>query len=156
MRLLRRRLEVAAPFHDLQRVFLVAHAQSLGALQAGMLRALLEQRSAAYPEQAADEKFDASFVKFSNRALTSEALRASPALQALRTFTGNLLVVAGRQDQVIPAEVIDLYLESAAVARSRRVIWLDGCDHFVHPWLQQHPEQRATILQAVRDTILNP
>ena len=111
---------------------------------------------AAYPEQAADEKFDANFVRFNNRVLAPEALRASPALQALRRFTGDLLVVAARQDPVIPAGVIDLYLESAALARTRRVIWLDGSDHFVHPWLQQHPAERASILQAVRDTILGP
>jgi pimeloyl-ACP methyl ester carboxylesterase len=135
---------------------------SMGAHLAALVSPVIRPRSlvlfcpAAYPEQAADEKFDASFVKFSNRALTSEALRASPALQALRLFTGNLLVVAGRQDQVIPAGVIDLYLESAAAARTRRLIWLDGCDHFVHPWLQQHSEERATILQAVQDTILRP
>jgi pimeloyl-ACP methyl ester carboxylesterase len=111
---------------------------------------------AAYPEQAADEKFDANFVKFNNRVVAPEALRASPALQALRSFTGNLLVVAAREDRVIPAGVIDLYLESAALARTKRVIWLDGCDHFVHPWLQQHPAERAAIQQAVQDTILNP
>jgi len=93
-------------------------------------------------------------VKFNNRVLAPEALRASPAFQALRRFTGDLLVVAARQDQVIPAAVIDLYLESAALARTRRVIWLDGSDHFVHPWLQQHPAERAAVLQAVRDTIL--
>jgi hypothetical protein len=34
------------------------------------------------------------------------------------------------------------------------VIWLDGSDHYVHPWLQQHTAERAAVLQAVRDTIL--
>jgi uncharacterized protein len=135
---------------------------SMGAHLAALVSPAIRPRSlvlfcpAAYPEQAADEKFDAGFVKFSNRVLTPESLRASPALLALRSFTGNLLVVAGREDQVIPPEVIDLYLESAANAGTSRAIWLDGCDHFVHPWLQQHPAELASVLQAVQDTILNP
>jgi esterase/lipase len=135
---------------------------SMGAHLAALVSAVIRPRGlilfcpAAYPDHAADEKFDANFVKFSNRALTRETLRASPALSALRSFTGNLLVVAAREDQVISAEVIDLYLESAAAARTRRLIWLDGCDHFVHPWLQQHPTQQATVLQAVQDTIIHP
>jgi pimeloyl-ACP methyl ester carboxylesterase len=135
---------------------------SMGAHLAALVSLAIRPRSlilfcpAAYPEQAADEKFDATFVKFNNRVVAPEALRASPALTALRSFEGNLLVVAAREDQVIPADVTELYLESAAAAKTRRVIWLDRCDHFVHPWLQQHPEQRALILQAVRDTVLNP
>jgi pimeloyl-ACP methyl ester carboxylesterase len=111
---------------------------------------------AAYPENAAEERFDENFVRFNNRVITPEALRGSPALRALRSFTGNLLIVAAEEDQVIPRRVVDLYLENATAARSSRVLWLAGCDHFVHPWLARHPEQRAIALQAIQSTILDP
>jgi alpha-beta hydrolase superfamily lysophospholipase len=110
---------------------------------------------AAYPEDAADQRFGENFVRFNNRVTTPETLRASLALRALRGFTGNLLVVAAEQDQVIPRHVVDLYLESATAARSSRVLWLAGCDHFVHPWLARHPEERAAALQAIQSTILD-
>jgi uncharacterized protein len=119
-------------------------------------RSLILFCPAAYPEDAADERFDENFVRFNNRTVTPEVLRGSPALKALRGFKGKLLVVAGTEDKVIPRRVIDLYLESAAAASKRRVIWLEGCDHFVHPWLAQHHEERVMVLEAVRSTIGTP
>jgi pimeloyl-ACP methyl ester carboxylesterase len=135
---------------------------SMGAHLAALASPAIQPRSlvlfcpAAYPENASEERFDENFVRFNNRVVTLEALRGSPALRALRSFKGNLLIVAAKEDQVIPRHVIDLYMESAAAVRSSRVLWLAGCDHFVHPWLARHPEERTMALQAIQSTILDP
>ena len=121
---------------------------SMGADLAASLTPVLRPRNlilfspAAYPEEAADLKFDEDFVRpgpYAN----------SPAFKAMDGFTGNLLVVSGRQDVVVPKEVVDRYLESACRASLKRVIWFEDCDHWVHAWLERHDEQRAAVMQAV-------
>lgn len=72
----------------------------------------------------------------------------SPAYAGISEFDGHLLIVAGRQDEVIPPAIIDGYLAHARNARSTRVIWLD-CTHFVHRWLPDQPQPLAEVTGAV-------
>lgn len=97
---------------------------------------------AAYPASAADLRFDGSLVPPGNYA-------DSPAYAGLREFDGDLLIVGAAQDQVVAPEVITGYLDNATRARSAEVLWLDGCDHFVHRWLPDQDDRRAEVLQAV-------
>jgi hypothetical protein len=132
----------------------------MGAHLAALTSQTLQPRSlilfcpATYPENAIEEPFDERFDRFNNRVTTPEALRTSPALRALRSFKGNLLIIAAEEDNVIPRHVIDLYLESAADAKSSQVVWLVGCDHFVHPWLGTHSMEQAMVLRAVESAVL--
>jgi uncharacterized protein len=109
---------------------------------------------AAYPEGAAEQKFDGSLAR-------PGRYDDSPAYAGLRGFTGDLLIIASKHDQVVPPAVIDGYLASASAARSAEVIWLDGGDHFVHRWLPDHEALQAEIVQAIaalldRDHELSP
>ncbi|MEE1752884.1 alpha/beta hydrolase [Streptomyces sp. SP18CS02] len=97
---------------------------------------------ATYPAHAADLPFDGSLVRPANHP-------DSPAYAGLRHFDGDLLIVGGRKDQVCPPAVIEGYLEHARRARTAEVVWLDGCDHFVHRWLPDQEHPRAEITQAV-------
>jgi len=97
---------------------------------------------AAYPEHATDQKFDGGLARPGRYA-------DSPAYAGLRNFTGDLLIVGTRQDQVVPPAVIDGYLASARAARSTEVIWLDDCDHFIHRWLPDQNGRQAEIVQAI-------
>lgn len=97
---------------------------------------------AAYPAHAAELKFDGGFVRPGRYA-------DSPAYTGLRGFTGELLIVAAKQDHVVPAETIDGYLASASSARGKTVIWLDGCDHFIHRWLPHQAGLKAEVLAAI-------
>ena len=96
---------------------------------------------AAYPERAADLRFDGSLARPGNYA-------DSPAYAGLREFDGDLLIIGARQDQVVPPAVIDGYLANACAARSTEVIWLNDCDHFVHRWLPDQVACQAEIVQA--------
>jgi uncharacterized protein len=128
---------------------------SMGAHLAALVSQAVRPRSlvlfcpAAYSDQVSDLNFDESFTCRPGRLVTAETHAKSSALRALLTFTGNLLIIAATEDKVIPREVIDLYVVAASRARSRRVIWLEGCDHFVHPWLEHHETQRSAVLHAV-------
>lgn len=97
---------------------------------------------AAYPDHVADLKFDGSLPRPGN-------YPDSPAYAGLREFSGDLLIVGARNDQVVPAAVIDGYLASALAARSKEVIWLDDCDHFVHRWLPAQDSCRTAVIDAI-------
>jgi hypothetical protein len=127
---------------------------SMGAHVAAVLSPVLRPRNlvlfcpAAYPEEATDRPFD-------ERLARPGPYADSPAFRALRDFEGDLLVVAAGMDAVIPREVPELYVESAPSARSRRLVWLDDCEHLVHSWLERHDERRAAVLRDVAAELLD-
>lgn len=98
---------------------------------------------AAYPAHATDLAFGDGFTR-------PGAYPDSPAFAGIRQFDGDLLIVAGREDRVVPADVIDAYVDNARGARSCQVVWLDDCDHFIHRMLPGHETARATVIDAVR------
>lgn len=107
---------------------------------------------AAYPEEATDLRFDPSFQSVIQQ---SRSHLESPAFEALGTFKGNLLIIAGTDDRVVPPDVIERYLKSAGSALSKRVLWLEGCDHRIHAWLQDHEVQRGMVLQSVLTRVMD-
>jgi pimeloyl-ACP methyl ester carboxylesterase len=130
---------------------------SMGGHVAALLSAEFRPQSlvlfcpAAYPEEATELRFDHSFRSVIQQ---SRSRLESPAFEALGTFKGNLLIVAGSDDRVVPPDVIETYLKSAGSALSKRVVWLEGCDHRIHAWLQDHEEQREMVLQSVLTRVM--
>ncbi|MEU4878362.1 alpha/beta hydrolase [Streptomyces sp. NPDC021608] len=107
-------------------------------------RALVLFCPAAYPADDADQAFGQG-TRPGNHA-------DSPAFAGIGEFDGDLLIIGGRDDQVVPRDTIDGYLAHAARARSRRVIWLD-CDHFIHRWLPGQGTAKAEVLDAMRGIV---
>ncbi|WP_103352765.1 alpha/beta hydrolase [Amycolatopsis sp. CA-128772] len=96
---------------------------------------------AAYPAGAEHLRFDEGRARAGNHP-------DSPAFAGIREFEGDLLIVAGKHDQVAPPEIVGGYVDNARKARSVEVIWLDG-DHFVHRWLPGRPADKARVLDAL-------
>ena len=125
---------------------------SMGAFLASLLVPELKPRGlvffcpVAYPREAMDLKLDDDF---STKARRLGADARSPAFQALRSFKGKLLIVAAGKDTVAPRSMTNLYAESAPLAKSRKVIWLEESEHKAHIWLQQHKDERDYVLQEV-------
>jgi fermentation-respiration switch protein FrsA (DUF1100 family) len=125
---------------------------SMGAYLAALVTTTIEPRAlilfcpAAYPEDVMHVKFGESFTALVRR---PAAYANSPAFRALNSFKGTLLIVGAKRDAVIPPGVIDLYADSALLARDKKVIWVEQADHKIHTWLQRHEEQKATIQRDV-------
>lgn len=100
---------------------------------------------AAYPSYAIDLKFDGNLAR-------PWCYPNAPSLAGIREFTGDLLVIAAKEDKVVPRELIDAYVDHASQARSKSVHWLD-CDHFIHRWLPHHAEARAEVVRQILQTI---
>lgn len=126
---------------------------SMGAYLAALLSPVLRPRSlilvcpVAYPEEAMGLKLTEDFPKLARR--RPRAYAESPAFEAIRDFDGRLLIIAAGHDEVASAEVINLYVSSARSARSKKVIRLEESGHKVHPWLQEHDEERVNVLEEV-------
>lgn len=99
---------------------------------------------AAYPTEAADRLFGQGLLR---------AGSASPAFAGISQFDGDLLIVAARQDQVVPPQIATSYFEHAVSARSRSMLWIEDCDHFIHRAVPHRPADRARIMAAVRDLL---
>lgn len=104
---------------------------------------------AAYSDIVRDCRFDSSFAERPDRFAGAKDATGSSFCRALSRFRGDLLVIAGTGDTVVPAETAALYSSAAPLARSNRTIHLEGCDHFVHPWLIQNDTQRARVMEAI-------
>lgn len=105
---------------------------------------------AAYPDSALKCRFGEDFFTVTR---APGAYLRSPAFQALAGFKGKLLIIGARQDTVIPMPVPELYYERAIGASSRKIIWLEDADHFVHPWLAEHETDRQAIFPEILATL---
>jgi esterase/lipase len=97
---------------------------------------------AAYPAAAADRPFGQGLIR-------AGAHPDSPAFAGIKRFHGDLIVIAARQDQVVPAEVAQAYFDQAVNARSRSLIWIEDCDHLIHRRLPSRPLELAQITEAI-------
>lgn len=102
-------------------------------------RALILFCPAAYPASMTDAKFDGTQAK-------PGAYDDSPAYAGIREFTGDLLVVAARDDEVVPPPVVEGYLRQAVAARSAKAVWIEDCGHFIHRRLPDQGRLKAEVL----------
>lgn len=75
----------------------------------------------------------------------------SETLELLRNFNGQLLIFIGSDDQVIPKGVIELLDHNSPNASPKEIITLSGCPHNIYLWLEQHPQQRQTVINKILD-----
>ncbi len=99
-----------------------------------------------YPKDAIDLKFDKNF---------QGAIHAidSLAYLSIREFSGDLLIIAAKKDQIVSPDIINGYLENAQNVRSKRILWLDNCDHYIHRWLPHQEVLKNDVLFGIQQTI---
>ena len=112
---------------------------------AGRLRphALILICPAVYDHAVYSLQFDSGFSEGIRR---SESWRDSDAFELLSQFQGNLLIIIGSQDQVIPKDLPNLLYTAAAKSSQREIMVIENADHQIHTWLRSHPgDQRLAI-----------
>jgi hypothetical protein len=75
--------------------------------------------------------------------------RDSDAFEDLSRYTGQLLVVIGSEDRVIPTGLTDLLLTSASNTRRNDLLVIKGADHQIHAWLQTHEADRLSVMDRI-------
>jgi pimeloyl-ACP methyl ester carboxylesterase len=60
------------------------------------------------------------------------------------------LLIAAEHDAVIPAGVVERYLESATAAQARRLFTVEGCGHMVFTELRERdPAAMAAVVELI-------
>ncbi|MBI4032871.1 alpha/beta fold hydrolase [Candidatus Berkelbacteria bacterium] len=102
------------------------------------------------PAVYARESQNASFTdEFGEIIRQHESWKNSPALDALKAYTGNLLVYIGERDQVIPHPVIDAIDAASAHVTRKNIVWFPDCPHGIRTWLNVHPDQERTVINMI-------
>jgi uncharacterized protein len=107
-----------------------------------------------YPAVYADQAFDLRFgPEFSSVIRQENSWRNSRLFDAVRTFAGNLLIVVGEQDRVIPFDVSRLLLEHATAATATRLVTVPNAPHVLLPELYRLPDLFSSVCDTMSQYI---
>lgn len=120
---------------------------AISLLQNQVVRTLVLFYSAAYSRAVTDLKFGDPL--FSSTIRQHESWRDSESFEILKGFRGNLLVVTGENDDVIPHEIPKLFIESATHAKSRELISIPDAPHLLIPSILQSEDSFSTIVSKI-------
>lgn len=104
--------------------------------------------SAAYSQNAHAVNFGPAFSQEIRR---PESWKNSLAFQWIEEYKGELLIIAGEQDDIIPKEIPQTYLESAVRAASKNLAIIPQAKHTIAAFnLLQEPD-KSQVLKLVLD-----
>ena len=94
--------------------------------------------------------------EFSNIIRAAGSWRRSDAPALLRGFKGQLLIVIGDHDEVIPPEVIEILCSAATAAARVRVLRLRDAPHQLGIWMTQNPLLTKQLADRIVDLVARP
>jgi uncharacterized protein len=96
--------------------------------------------------------FNVPFTEqFSEIIRQPESWKNTDAMSGLGSFTGQLLVLMGEQDEVIPPGVIELINVHASRASRKEVFYIPGCPHKIQAWLLDNPQWQGIVSKKVAE-----
>lgn len=105
---------------------------------------------AAYAAEAEELPFGSGFTEVIRR---PNSFNTSLVFECLRTFSGNLLIVFGDADEIIPGPIVEHFLSSAAQANTRVLLRIKNAPHQIHGWLNKNDEQKKLVLRQILSLI---
>jgi pimeloyl-ACP methyl ester carboxylesterase len=97
---------------------------------------------AAYSRRAWGLDFGRGFTEELRR---EDSYLETDAGELCARYRGNVLLVFGSEDDVIPEPVVRLYSEGFTNAKRFRKVVLEGCPHPIHRWIQDQPAARRQL-----------
>lgn len=73
----------------------------------------------------------------------------SDAFAILQSFTGNLFIVIGEKDEVIPKELIRKLDAYANHAKSKQILTIPDAPHRLHPFLEENKYWRTKVIEMI-------
>ena len=107
---------------------------------------------ALYDAKASDVRFDLGFTEIIR---SPESWRNTDVLKTLEAYTGNLLVVMGENDEVIPPGVIELIMRHTPHARKKELYSIPDCPHKIHQWIVDYPNELSKLQQKIWSYLVN-
>lgn len=110
------------------------------------IKNLLLFAPAVYGKDAFTLRFDSGFTEAIRK---PESWKENSVMAELKKFRGNLLLVIGEMDAVIPKGVVEMIDQSAVSAKSKEVIVIPECPHPIHDWFETNHEVRDAINEKI-------
>lgn len=99
-----------------------------------------------YDKQAFEVPFDERFSEIIRKPNSWER---SDIFSPLENFSGNLLLVIGKDDAVIPPGVIDLIDKHSINTAKKEIIRLDNCSHAISAWLDSDLAHKKQLSEKI-------
>ncbi len=107
-----------------------------------------------YPGIYAEDAYSIQFnEQFSEVIRRPESWRTASVLNNLQSFEGNLLIIWGDNDHVIPRGVVDLLLNSATKAKNKELFIVPGGEHLLLPKIYKNEQLYAQLLVKLKQYI---
>jgi pimeloyl-ACP methyl ester carboxylesterase len=103
---------------------------------------------ALYDSKAYHISFDQGFTEIIR---ATESWRNTDVLNLLENFRGNLLIVVGEKDEVIPPGVIDLIIRHSSNAKNKELYIIPGCPHKILTWILSQEEKLIKLHQKIME-----
>jgi len=108
-----------------------------------------------YPGLYTREAFDLPFdERFSNTIRKENSWQDAAVLEDLKSFRGNLLIIWGENDAVVPRGVVDLLYETAENAKSRELFVISGAEHLLLPQLYANDQLMNEAVNKIKKNLL--
>jgi pimeloyl-ACP methyl ester carboxylesterase len=147
--------EVIQRIHQTDRLSIVASSMSayiaLKLTEKYQVKNLILIVPAVYHHAAYAIPFSPAFTKIIRR---DSSWVNSDAWSILEKYTGNLLIIAAENDEVIPCEVIKYLYDFAINARCRKKSVVPDAPHRILEFISEHPEYLDKIVKAMSIAIL--
>jgi len=105
---------------------------------------------AVYDRDAYNIPFDARFTEIITK---QNSWQNTDAVEILQKFTGNLLILIGDDDKVIPKGVIELIHKASTQAKKKEILVIPGASHAIYDWFVSHPHKALAISQKIAQFI---
>ncbi|MDP3957030.1 MAG: alpha/beta hydrolase [bacterium] len=112
------------------------------------IRNLILYCPAIYNKRAYTIQFDAGFSEIIRK---NESWKDTDVSGILENFCGNLLIIIGSEDTVIPRGVIELLDQHSHNTQKKEILVVPGAPHAIHNFLYEHPEKACEIANKVAE-----
>jgi|SRR6185503_5559296 len=106
-----------------------------------------------YDRRAYSVAFDSGFTEILRE---PESWKNSDITEILKSFKGNLLVLIGSEDTVIPKGVIELIDESAKNTKRKEIVTIPSAPHAIQEWMVANPEKAIELASKMAEFSLPP
>ncbi len=93
--------------------------------------------------------------KFSKIIRKQDSWLNTDAWEIVKNYTGNILIFAAENDQVIPSGVIEGIYNSAKKAKTRKVMLIKNANHPLIGWLNKHPKNLYSASSEIVNLVNN-
>lgn len=110
------------------------------------LKSLILFCPALYDKNAYSLRFDQGFTDIIR---TPNSWKNSDALDLLEKFKGNLLIIIGTMDEIIPLAVIELIMKHTPNVAKKELYMIPECPHKIFNWLSDKENELKKIQQKI-------